>query len=178
MLRLNGDGTDRCFYCGKRVSVHIFPILSRPAPQKPPQDSTIVGSESSCFYHPTKKASVVCDDCGRFLCGLCDVNLHGKHLCTSCLDKASDSGEKTVAGKRYVHYDSFALVFALIGILFWFASFITAGISLYYVIRYWRTPLSFLPRRRWRFVLAGTVSLGTLGLWSFFFLQLMGNLLS
>ncbi len=138
----------------------------------------MVAGEARCYYHGAKKASVVCDECGRFLCELCDIDFKGRHYCTSCLERASAEAEKPVAGKRYVHYDSIALTWAIGGLLIWFITFITASVALYYVVRHWRSPLSILPRRRWRFVVAGIVSLATLGLWSFFALQLVGNMFS
>jgi hypothetical protein len=60
-----------------------------------------------------------------------------------------------------VHYDAVALVVAVLGLLFIFPFYclfpfgLAAGvIAIVLSIRYWRTPLSLLPRARWRFVVA------------------------
>ena len=37
-------------------------------------DALLSEGESSCFYHPNKRAVVPCDQCGRFLCTLCRVD--------------------------------------------------------------------------------------------------------
>lgn len=167
-----------CPHCGKRLAVHVFPAILDLEPKRPSADATIIGAESSCFYHAAKKATVICEGCGRFLCDLCDVEIEGRHLCTTCMEKATTRTVKPVAGTRYVHYDSIALAFALGGFVFWPTTFITASVALFYVFRRWRTTMSILPRNRWRFVVAGLVSAATLSVWGFFLLQLAGNVLS
>lgn len=47
------------------------------------------GQEASCFYHADKRAVLPCDNCGRFLCALCDFHIGNRHLCTKCIETAS-----------------------------------------------------------------------------------------
>jgi len=98
-------------------------------------------------------------------------------MCTACLENAAADGDNRVATQRYVHYDSLALVFAVAGILVIPFSFITACISFYFIVRYWKKPLSILPRKRWRYVVAGIISLVTLGFWAVGFTSVVGGFL-
>src|SRR5437868_4454851 len=83
---LTGDGTVACMACGASLYVDVFPALFRPVATGKSGETVLVEGESTCFYHPQKKAIVPCDLCGRFLCALCDLELGGQHLCPSCLE--------------------------------------------------------------------------------------------
>src|SRR5271166_5060845 len=77
-----GEGI-RCPGCGLRVQVVVFPATKRTQAGALPE--TLGGeAEASCFYHPESRAAVPCDECGRFLCRLCDLEVEGRHLCPSC----------------------------------------------------------------------------------------------
>src|ERR1043166_5695656 len=82
-----------CPACSSLLQVESFPALFRPIPQGRPGEALLVETESSCFYHPEKKAAVPCDSCGRFLCALCDCELHGKHFCPACLETGRKKGK-------------------------------------------------------------------------------------
>jgi hypothetical protein len=176
-IALNSSASQTCQHCDRTVSVYVFPAMARDMKGAISQDQPVIASESSCFYHPQKTAAVICDTCGRFLCGLCDVDTHGGHLCTACLEIAAADEENPTTPVRYVHYDSIALLVVVVGILFWFISFITAFVSLYFVVRYWRKPLSVLPRNRWRFVVAALLSLATLGMWGTLVVTLIAGIM-
>ncbi len=146
-----------CPYCGKSVAAYIFPALLRPAAATR-SGAAIFGSESSCFYHPQKRASIACDVCGRFLCELCDVEADGAHRCAGCIESAGREKKTPRAGRAYVYYDSIALALALAGLLFFVFAIVLAPLSLYFVIRHWNSPRSVLPRGRWRFVVAAALA--------------------
>src|SRR5262245_48811130 len=75
-----------CPSCRAPVDVVIFPAFFRKIGPAQNAEAVLVEGESSCFYHPEKKASVPCAGCGRFLCALCDCELHGQHYCPACLE--------------------------------------------------------------------------------------------
>lgn len=172
---LNSTGVHTCTHCHRAVSVRVFPALVRESKGDATPDSQVIATESSCFYHPTKTATVICDECGRFLCKLCDIALLDQHRCPGCMENVTANKSNKTAVRRYIHYDSISLYLAVGGMLFGFLSFITASASLYYVIRHWKSPHSILPRTRWRFVLAAIISLSTLALWGFFILALIAD---
>src|SRR5678815_2112206 len=71
----------QCPGCQQLLRVEIFPALLAPPRIGVPAESLLVAAESSCFYHPAKRAVVPCDGCGRFLCSVCDIQLGTQHLC-------------------------------------------------------------------------------------------------
>lgn len=143
----------QCGKCGSEVRVLAFPALvcdAAPPPPAPP----VVADESACFYHPAKQASEVCSGCGRFLCSLCEVDYRGRPLCTSCIE--SGRAEEPPFRSRYIHYDAVALAMVLLPIIppLTYFSFIFAPAGIFLAIYYWREPMSILPRRRWRALVA------------------------
>jgi hypothetical protein len=145
-----------CPHCGKKVAAYVFPALVRATTHAPVSGATVIGSESSCFYHAHKRAVVACDVCGRFLCDLCDVEVGGEHRCAKCIESAAKSQVATL--DRYTQYDTIALWVSILGTVTLILAFITAPIVLYLVFRYWKRPLSAMPRGRWRFVVAGILA--------------------
>lgn len=140
-----------CPSCEATFRMHVFPALIRPETASVAAPILEEG-ESSCFYHPHKRAVVACESCGRFLCALCDIEVGDQHRCPGCL---SSAGRKTPElEKRRTLYDGIALALAVAPILFWPLTLITAPAAMYITIRHWRTPLSIFPRTKIRFVIA------------------------
>lgn len=155
---LNAPDFVPCAVCGNPVLAMVFPALLRPQGPGARAENILVEGESSCFYHPTKKAMIPCDGCGRFLCTLCDVEFGSQHLCPVCIENAPKKGKLSQLEHSRYHYDTIALMLAAYPLLFfimcWPAMVATAPLSFYYCIRHWNTPLSVVPRTRIRFVLA------------------------
>ena len=110
---LNREQLAPCPACAAPLQVQIFPALFRPLPMGRSGESLVLETESSCFFHPQKKAVVHCEGCGRFLCGLCDCELHGQHFCPQCLETGKKKGKiKSIENERTL-YDSIALGLAV-----------------------------------------------------------------
>ena len=137
-----------CPACGAWVQVEVFPAALRPPGAGASAEAVLVDGEASCFYHPTKKAILPCESCGRFLCALCDVEMNGQHLCPGCLESGKKKGKLKQLENRRTLYDNIALALSVCPVL------ITAPVGLYMAIRYWNAPGSVVPRGRWRVVLA------------------------
>ena len=90
---LNREQLAPCPACAAPLQVQIFPALFRPLQMGRSGESLVLETESSCFFHPQKKAVVHCEGCGRFLCGLCDCELHGQHFCPQCLETGKKKGK-------------------------------------------------------------------------------------
>src|SRR5688572_5147104 len=91
-----------CPVCDATIQIEIFPAFFE-QPRSGQAAETIVESGiSSCFYHDQKKAIVHCDDCGRFLCALCDLDFNGLHLCPSCLQTSRRKGNVAALENRRV----------------------------------------------------------------------------
>jgi len=136
--------------------VEIFPALFRRAAVGRDGEAVLVETESTCFYHPQKKAVLPCEACGRFLCVLCDCELHGKHYCPACLEVGRKKRKiKSLETERTL-YDSLALSLAVLPLLMFYLTFITAPAALYMALRYWNAPRSIVHRSKIRLVLAIT----------------------
>ena len=120
----------------------------------------MVEGESSCFYHPQKKAVVPCQGCGRFLCALCDCELQGEHFCPACLEVGRQKGRIKRLENQRTLYDAIALSVAILPMLIIYFTIITAPIALFIALRYWNAPRSIVRRTKIRLILA--ISIATL----------------
>jgi hypothetical protein len=169
----NQPDWSQCPSCSSPLRVEVFPTLFKaPLPAQPAQ-SVVTEGEASCFYHPNKKAVLPCEICGRFLCALCDVELNGQHLCPACLASGQKKGKLSNLDNRRVLYDSLALTLALVPLLLWPFTLITAPAALFVAIRYWREPGSVVHRTKIRLILAMFLALAQMvgwgiGFWAVF----------
>lgn len=157
-----------CPNCGISAETWIFPSLYTAGANLARASDSLPG-ESACFHHPGRVAVVACGDCGRFLCALCDLDLGDRHVCPACLHTEHRNGGP--AGRRMariVQYDGLALALAVIpplSVFLWFFSLFTAPAAVFLAIRFWRRPMSLLPRTRIRFVVALIAGLATIVGW-------------
>jgi hypothetical protein len=148
----------RCPACAQQVQVLAFPAIERMRAGAAPE-ALAEDTEASCFYHAESRAVVPCSECGRFLCHLCDIELEGRHLCPTCFQSGVSSNRLEAMETRRTLYDTIALIISTLPVMLFWPAIIGAPTALYYVVRRWRTPLSILPRRRIRFVLAALFAL-------------------
>jgi hypothetical protein len=157
----NLPGLTPCPNCGALLQIEIFPALFRRIAPGRGAEATVEETESSCFYHPQKKAVLPCDACGRFLCALCDCELDGQHFCPACLEAGRTKGKIKKLENRRVVYDDLALalaVFSLIPPVIYFC-WATAPLAIFLSIRHWNSPGSIIPRTKIRYVLAIIIAL-------------------
>lgn len=163
-----------CPSCLNPVRVIAFPALHRAGTAGTAAPALEVG-EASCFYHPHKQATVACDSCGRFLCALCDIELGDSHRCPACLESGKRKRKLEVVENRRVLFDGLALGVAVLPVLFWPVTLVSAPATLVLVGRYWREPQSILPRTKIRFVLAALIALAQICGWSLLFYFLIAG---
>jgi hypothetical protein len=142
---LNRQGLTPCPACGAPLEVEVFPALFRRIAPGREGEAILVEGESSCFYHPQKKAVVPCQACGRFLCALCDCELKGKHFCPGCLE--SGQKKKSIRGLEDVRvlHSRQALLLAVLPF------FLTGMAAIYVALRYRKEPGSIVAPMRWAF---------------------------
>ena len=143
-----------CPRCRAPLQIEVFPALFRPITPGRDGDLLLVEGESSCFYHPQKKAVLPCQSCGRFLCALCDCELQGRHFCPTCLEAGRFKGKIKHLQHERTLYDGIALSLAVLPLLIFYFTVITAPMALYVAIRYWNAPRSLVHRTRARYVFA------------------------
>lgn len=151
-----------CPACETPLQIEIFPSFFEEIAQGRDAEAVMIEGESSCFYHPQKKAVVPCDLCGRFLCALCDCEVKGRHLCPGCLESGQKKRNIEGLEKMRVLHSRQALVLSILPL------FITGLAAIYIAIRYRKEPGSLVAPMRWAFTVA--LILGSLQTAGFLFL--------
>jgi hypothetical protein len=147
-----------CPGCGTHVQAIVFPAIERTRTGALPEaleDPT----EASCFYHPLSRAASPCDDCGRFLCRLCELEVDSRHLCPACFQVGLQARKINEFDTKRTMYDSIALLLATLPAVLIWPPLVTAPAALYFVFRYWKAPGSVAPRTRYRYYLAAALAL-------------------
>ena len=144
-------GWQSCPYCEKRLQIRVWGSV-----QQNINASAALSDQATCFFHPDKAFQACCQRCGRFVCGLCDLQLGAEHVCPACFERGrvhSGAGAGTAEWRhRDVLYDSIAVTIGWGWILFWpvFVAAFPAAIFLH--VKYRKAPRSYLiPRHGWRF---------------------------
>ncbi len=143
-----------CATCRSPHSAYVFPALLSKIDQASTAAAIVAEGEASCYYHPRKRAAVPCDQCGRFLCSLCQVEFLGQNWCPGCIDAHRQKGQLSNLDASRPLYDNMALVLATLPAFLVWPTIFTAPMSLYVSARHWRTPSSLLPRTKVRFYAA------------------------
>jgi hypothetical protein len=163
---LNRPAPAPCPGCAAPVQAEIFPAFFKSITPGKEGEALLVESESSCFYHPQKKAELPCQGCGRFLCALCDCELHGEHFCPACLEIGKKKGKiKRLENERTL-YDSIALSLAVLPMLIFYFTIITAPMAIFVAVRFWNAPRSIVHRTKVRHVLAIIIATLQLAGWA------------
>jgi hypothetical protein len=155
----------QCPTCGTFFRWEVYPALFRPVEAGMAGERLMNEEEASCFYHPNKKAHIPCDNCGRFLCATCDIDMGGRHLCPVCLESGRKKKKLKNLERERTLWDSIALTASILPLLFCPALCVfTVPYVFYIIIRHWNTPLSVVPRTRIRFYIAGFCAILQFGL--------------
>lgn len=162
----------RCPGCGQKIHSIVFPAIAARREGAQPE-ALAADTEASCIFHPHSRAVVPCEECGRFLCSLCDIELDGRHLCPHCFNTGVKSNKLETAETQRTMYDSIALALATLPALMFWPAFVTAPAALFFVVRRWRAPRSVVPRTRIRFYLAAIFALAEIGFLGFVVWEMM-----
>jgi hypothetical protein len=169
-----GGGVE-CPECGVPQAVAVFPALFRPPEMGERGRDLLVDTHSSCYYHANKEAVRPCEGCGRFLCGLCDIEMKGVHLCPKCIEDNVSKGTYKSQQAVITRYDGIALTLSILPMLLWPFTLITAPVAIFFAIRSFTKPNSVVPRVRWRGTLAIIFATIQVLLWGAFFFGIFGN---
>jgi hypothetical protein len=155
-----GDGV--CQGCATPLEFTLFPARSRG--KQVVRVARSVEGDATCYFHPANHAAAICDGCGRYVCAVCEVpSGDGSRLCPPCVSAAR---KKTVQkADEIVVYDQMALTGALLPVLVWPITLLTAPVTLGIVIHGWKKPRSLIRPGRWRFIVAGILAVLQIGGW-------------
>jgi len=164
---INNSAFSPCPQCHQPIQALVFPALFYEPKAVGSAQPLVIDGQANCFYHPDKKAVILCSACGRFLCALCDIELDQQHLCPACLQSGTRKKKIRNIDSEVVCYDKIAFAVAFFPILFFYLTLITAPIAVYLSVRYWNT--RSLTGSKARFVLAILMGLAQITGWYFFF---------
>jgi hypothetical protein len=164
-----------CPACAVPLQVEVFPALFRKINPGQSGEIILIEGESGCFFHPRKKAVRPCDECGRFLCALCDCEADGRHFCPACLETGGAKGRIKSLDNKRTRYDSIALALATFPMLVFYFTILTAPFALYVAIRYWKSPPGLVSRSKARFVIAIILSLLQIAGWTAVIISLVAS---
>jgi hypothetical protein len=152
----------QCPRCRSALLTQVFPVLNRVEQITGPGQVALEG-EATCFFHPAKRAAVVCDHCGRFLCQLCDLPVGTRHVCPKCLaagmDKVAPMPELL---NQRVSWGLLSLLVAAVPMFLCglFAFFVTGPAAIFCTIYGWNKPGSIVHgKRRVSAILGGLIGL-------------------
>ncbi len=157
-----------CPACQTPIQVELFPAYFKPVTVGRTGQRITMDGESTCFYHAEKKAVVPCDVCGRFLCGLCDLELNDQHICPHCLNTAQKKGRLPQLDHRRTLWDTGALLLAVLPILLVITVpflILTAPAAILLALRHWNTPSSLIQRTKIRPILTIVFGLAGIFVW-------------
>jgi hypothetical protein len=151
----SGQST-RCPACNSDVEAYVFPAFEQDALSRP--EIHLAGEgEAVCFFHSRYRAISPCDNCGRFLCGICLLTVGSRRLCAECLSHARRQKDEEGLVNHAPLFDNVALVLVtlpVVSVMFGFLTVLSAPVSLFLALVYWSRQWSLLPRSRLRFVIA------------------------
>lgn len=150
----NQEKLVHCPVCKAKFRTDVFPAMYRPINRSGSGDLLTADRQASCFFHQNKKAMITCSSCGRFLCALCDLEIDGGHMCPLCLQSGRSKRKLKNLENNRVCYDSIALYVAVLPILTFWLTVLSAPIAISISIRYWKYPSSIIPRTKVRFIAA------------------------
>ncbi len=161
-----------CPSCSCKFEMLPAPAAGKALKEGRSPDKVERDDESSCFFHPDKKAVSHCSTCGAFLCSLCEIAAENKLLCPNCFNSAKK--EISSFSSEAFLYDELFLLLSLIGILTCHFGLILSPIAIIGSIYFWNRIKTPYPRRRWRFVLAIALSSFQLLVWALVIASVLG----
>lgn len=166
----NGEDFAPCPGCRRKLRCEVFPAYHVGPRIGRAGELLIDPSEASCFFHTEKKAVVACENCGRFLCSLCDLEFDGRHLCPNCLAAARKKGALAGLDHYRLSWFGLALLLSVVPLIFFYPlSLLTAPAAIVVALIGLRQPPSLTGRRRWISCAAALLfSLGQIGAWIWF----------
>jgi hypothetical protein len=171
---LNLDHAIGCAGCGSEIRARVFPALfNRPAAAM--AERITQDAEASCFYHAENLAVASCDSCGRFVCGICAVDISGQNVCPSCIESGLRTSRLIGFESHRTMYDTVALLLATLPALLVWPTILTAPAAIYVAVRYWRAPSSVVRRSKIRFIVAIVIALLEIVFWAFIAILLLAR---
>ena len=161
---LAAGGWTACTLCGADNLVRAFPAMFTPVDASARPAAALDG-EAACYDHPNKRAVAACQQCGRFVCRLCAVELGALTWCPTCVAAGSGQAKAANLDTSRTLYDSIALTLPLASLIMWPFTALAAPAALVFAVARWSRPRSLVRRTRVRFVAAILISAAEVVAW-------------
>lgn len=139
----------------------VFPAFFREHEKGSLGEAIQADGESTCFHHSDRKAVVICEGCGRFLCALCHVRMKDRDFCPVCVDAAVRKGSIADLDRQRVLHDRMLLALALYPVvipIIIYITCLTAPAVLVMAVLWRNKPRSLVARSRVAYVVAVTLA--------------------
>lgn len=140
-----------CPRCGRPLEVTLLPAFGRGRVAGRVGVDRMGAGEAACFFHASKRAETACDQCGRFVCALCHLDLEGRNLCPACVGSGRSPEGGAFFERERTRWDivtGWLVWLPLLSGCFWvlspFTLLVAAGIALWK----WRSPPSRIRNSR------------------------------
>jgi len=170
MLR---EGECHCLNCDRLHHLEIFPAILKEAEQGKEAEKKIMDEDANCFFHEDKVASILCEQCGVYMCSLCDLEIDGRHICPQCFKKQKDNINTLT--KRANLYDEILLSLSILTFFLWFLTFVTAPAIFVASIICWDKVKTPYRRGKWRFAVAMGIAVIQIMVWSGILIALLAR---
>ncbi len=167
---------ERCPGCLVRTKVTLFPAYHRSLTTAAGAGGMAVSEgEATCFYHAQKRAVALCDGCGRFLCGLCNMEVSPQHFCPSCLESLGNQGRIQSLERQRTRYDQIVWSLLVVPAIIWPVAVVTAPTALGLALWKWKSAESLVHRPRVSLGIAIPLALTEIGLTLTFWILLFSS---
>jgi hypothetical protein len=145
---LDGAKDERCPQCAAELRGRLFPAWWVEENGAVTTSEPALPGEAVCFFHPSNRAALPCDLCGRFLCTICDLPIGARHLCPVCLSHGLGKEKlPEVIPRRFLwSWASFWLgvVPLLAVVVAWPVMFVTGALGILTALVGWNRPGSLV----------------------------------
>lgn len=148
---------EECPSCALKLKLHTFPALFRPLPAGLRGATALTEGEATCFHHEQKRAVTACDECGKFLCQLCDVPVGEQHFCPQCVEAGMTRGRLKQLERGRPRHDLVMLSITVLSLLFWVIPLLPLAVLVIGCWK-WKAPRSLVHRTRLRMVIAMVIA--------------------
>jgi hypothetical protein len=158
--------------------IRLFPAVIRSSELVKPE-SILEHGQATCFFHERVPATAICDVSGRMICNLCTTEYKGKTVSLEALQTLVGNTSDSKVKNYQTKWDSIALALAVFPLLTVFFTLFTAPIVLWICIFKWKEgPTGVFSHMRWRYVVAGLLSLAQIAFWVLSFTGKLGGVLA
>jgi hypothetical protein len=162
------DKEEFCPGCRTPLRGRVFPAWWKPEGQTIATSDRALEGEAVCFFHPSNRAALPCDACGRFICTVCDLRVGSRHLCPVCLGNGLGKQKlpEIISNRFLWSLAAFWIgLIPLVGIIMFWPILVITGVSAIVVALVgWNRPGSLTSgRQHWAAVVGMLLGLAQLG---------------